>query len=603
MNRQDYRVLAAVETGMRNHALVPSALISSLSHLRHGGTHKILSSLLRDKLLSHDRSCGYDGYRLTNSGYDILALHNLKSRGIISALGDRIGTGKESDVYVAASPTGKQIVLKFHRLGRTSFRDVKKKRDYFMVNAVSKNKKKGLTFKQQPNSWLFLSRISALKEFSFMKALFGVDYQTPTPLGHNRHVVAMGLVRGVPLYQVHSGRVSAEQARSIFEQSAFLANRLARHGLVHCDLNEFNLMVDLSGVQASIAGDDQDGGAGEHYVRHSGMSVCTKGHLSAHGPLQRHTMDGTGEYVTEAPPEPAELLENGEPKPVVTLIDFPQMVSTRHPNARELFERDLACLERFFVKKLRCVPPDGEGGWEEIMPKWEELVPDEVGEGEVEGVAGAAISEAIGEGNDEDGVDEEASSCLASKAQLRLDEELKASGYSAEDAGRDVELYYYESIAHRNVGEDGADDEEEDGDDDVIEEGDEEAGEDEDEDGDDGGNGEEPHEDGNEREAIEGSLSDDDDGEKVDRLPHPKDRGADAADSSSVAPSVRSNAYSINASVVSRQSYAQAEAKARARVDQHLRDQKKKGRARGAFRSRNSNKTYEKGKRVWNDEY
>jgi RIO-like serine/threonine protein kinase len=24
---------------------------------------------------------GYDGYRITNAGYDILALHNLKSRG------------------------------------------------------------------------------------------------------------------------------------------------------------------------------------------------------------------------------------------------------------------------------------------------------------------------------------------------------------------------------------------------------------------------------------------------------------------------------------------------------------------------------------------
>eukprot|EP00568_Trieres_chinensis_P000027 CAMPEP_0183302056 /NCGR_PEP_ID=MMETSP0160_2-20130417/7977_1 /TAXON_ID=2839 ORGANISM="Odontella Sinensis, Strain Grunow 1884" /NCGR_SAMPLE_ID=MMETSP0160_2 /ASSEMBLY_ACC=CAM_ASM_000250 /LENGTH=367 /DNA_ID=CAMNT_0025464781 /DNA_START=65 /DNA_END=1165 /DNA_ORIENTATION=+ len=356
MNRQDYRVLAAVETGMKNHALVPSQLIGSIATLRHGGTHKILSSLLRDKLLSHDRSCGYDGYRLTNSGYDILALHNLKTRGLISALGDRIGTGKESDVYVAASPTGRQIVLKFHRLGRTSFRDVKKKRDYFMVNAVSKNMKKGMKFKSQPNSWLFLSRISALKEFAFMKALHQVGYPTPNPLGHNRHVVVMGLVRGVPLYQVRSNRLSPDQSRSVFEQSTSLAIRLARHGLVHCDLNEFNLMVDLSGVQEKVACDDEDGGAGEHYVRHSGMSVDTRGALSAHGPLQRHRLDGTGEIVTEAPPVPAELLENGEAKPIVTLIDFPQMVSTRHPNARELFERDLKCLERFFVKKLKCVP-------------------------------------------------------------------------------------------------------------------------------------------------------------------------------------------------------------------------------------------------------
>ena len=36
----------------------------------------------------------------------------------------------------------------------------------------------------------------------------------------------------------------------------------------------------------------------------------------------------------------------------VTLIDFPQMVSTSHRNAQELFERDVACITRFFSSKL-----------------------------------------------------------------------------------------------------------------------------------------------------------------------------------------------------------------------------------------------------------
>ena len=218
---------------MQNRELVPSKLIASIASLRHGGCHKILSSCLRDKLLSHDRSCGYDGYRLTNSGYDVLALNSLKTRGVVAALGDRIGTGKESDVYLAANSEGKQIVLKIHRLGRTSFRAVKKKRDYFMVNATSRSKKHGTVFKTQPNSWLFLSRMSALKEFAFMKALHGAQYPTPTPLAQDRHIVAMSLVRGVPLYQIHSNRVSSEQAESIFQQSVEISSRLVRQGLVH----------------------------------------------------------------------------------------------------------------------------------------------------------------------------------------------------------------------------------------------------------------------------------------------------------------------------------------------------------------------------------
>ena len=65
MGAPDFQVLEAVEKGMKKHALVPSSLIASISSLRHGGTGKIISSLLRDKLLSHDQSCGYDGYRVT----------------------------------------------------------------------------------------------------------------------------------------------------------------------------------------------------------------------------------------------------------------------------------------------------------------------------------------------------------------------------------------------------------------------------------------------------------------------------------------------------------------------------------------------------------
>ena len=36
----------------------------------------------------------------------------------------------------------------------------------------------------------------------------------------------------------------------------------------------------------------------------------------------------------------------------ITVIDFPQMVSTAHGNAEELFNRDADCIVRFFSQKL-----------------------------------------------------------------------------------------------------------------------------------------------------------------------------------------------------------------------------------------------------------
>lgn len=579
MNKQDFRVLAAVESGMKGHSLVPIALINSIANLRHGGTNKILSSLLRDKLLSHDQSCGYDGYRLTNSGYDILALHNLKSRGIIAGIGDKIGTGKESDVYVAITPRNTQIVLKFHRLGRTSFRDVKKKRDYFMVNALSKNKKQGTQYRTLPNSWLFLSRTSALKEYAFMKALYDVGYPTPKPIGQNRHIVAMGVVRGLPLYQLRSNRVSAEQAQSIFEQSAVLAGRLAQHGLVHCDLNEFNLIVDMSGVQSKIANSGVEGvdrtedldeekrdwedDATEHYVRHSGLPDKFKGALSSNAPLQKHGIDGTGEVVEEAAPEPAERLDNGEPKPIVTLIDFPQMVSTRHPNAKELYERDVECLKVFFGKKLKC-HVEGETDDERfggIMPPWEELIAN----------SNQDDAEDSGEGNDD--------VTLVSKAQLRLDEELKASGFSEEDAARDSELMYYQAhqLSRRGLDDVNEEESDEDGCDDDSEH---ELNGEEDDAFDTGAN---PVEDDQAPELL--------DMEKVHINHDITDDGASFAGGVSISGMSR----------MSQLSHAEVEHIARERVRKHLEDRKRASGRKGAFKTRNSNKSYVKGKRVMND--
>ncbi|CBN77739.1 conserved unknown protein [Ectocarpus siliculosus] len=271
LSKHDIRVLTAVEMGMKNHDLVPVELISSIAKLRHGGTHRILSTLLTFKLIAHDRS-SYDGYRLTYSGYDILALNVLQARGHICAVGSKIGMGKEADIYMAQTPDGDQVVLKLHRLGRTSFKAVKNKRDYLKSRTSV--------------SWLYMSRLSALKEFAFMTALFQHGFPTPTPLDHNRHVVLMSHAKGYPMYQLRSGEMGHPDV--VYRQCVEMIVRLARHGLIHCDFNEFNLLVD----------------------------------------------------------EEERL----------TLIDFPQMVSTRHVNAGEMFDRDVACVVKFFSMKMKHVP-------------------------------------------------------------------------------------------------------------------------------------------------------------------------------------------------------------------------------------------------------
>ena len=462
MSKEDYRVMEAIEIGMKDHEIVPTALITTVANLRYGGVTKRISSLHRDKLISHEKFNGIDGYRLTNAGYDILALYNLKVRHIIAAIGQKIGTGKESDIYLAADPTGKQVVLKFHRLGRTSFRNVRNKRDYF------NNAKGG----GRAHSWLFLSKLSATKEYAFMKALYDVEYPTPQPLGQNRHIICMGLIRGIPLYQIYPKQLSVEQAQSIYEQAVALATTLAiNHGLVHCDLNEYNLLVDLSGIQQRATDDTAD-----PYVRNSGaMSVrmtssttnskATNNNDDANSisllsrPLPWLKDDGIVAHMNELPtirdaaeeealnndplPEPVSRLPNGEPRPVVTLIDFPQMISIQHYNVRDYYERDMECLHRFFTKKLQCIIPDIESknastSWDNILKIIEsnKLTTDTMDPSTTNDIDdGASIF----------------SSSLSVTTRRRLDEELKASGYYSSGYDKDLELYYFESISNNNT--------------------------------------------------------------------------------------------------------------------------------------------------------
>jgi RIO kinase 2 len=534
MNSQDFRVMEATEKGMKNHSLVPLPLITSIANLRHGGTNKIISSLLRDKLLSHERrKNGYDGYRLTNAGYDILALHNLKSRGYVAAFGQRIGTGKESDVYLAADPDGRQIVLKLHRLGRTSFRNVRKKRDY-LGKAAS-----------QAHSWLFLSRVSALKEYAFMKSLYDVQYPTPTPIAHNRHIVCMGLVRGLPLYQIFPKQLSVHQAADIYEQAIGLAARLAQHGLVHCDLNEFNLLVDLSGVQ-SLATTSED-----PYVRHSGHTVAPReesaGHLSK--PAWEQSLEA-GDNIAEALPEPVARLEDGEAKPIVTLIDFPQMISTKHPNAEEMYERDLGCLRRFFELKLLCTIPDElaeETAWDSLVHSSDNKVID---------------------------------------ADRRLDEELRASGYSA-DMKVGLELYYFEESSNpitTTVDEGSGEEEEEEEDDEkespdtLIETNIPDAAPD----------------------TPDANLPSDptsttkDTETETDHFELNSDDGLEVGSQTNVIDSlVEEQLESLTRE--------QLEEQIKDRVRRQLEERKRRSRKQGAFRKGNNNKTYVKGKRVMTD--
>lgn len=302
-----------METGSRNHEVVPTPLIAQISGLRgSGAVHRSISNLAKVNLIARLRNVNCkpvlpnpvrqllitapfldDGYRLTYGGLDYLAMHTHLKRNIIYSSGSQIGTGKESDIHAVASPSGVQYALKIHRLGRISFRSVKTNRDYLRHRSAA--------------SWLYMSRLAALKEYAFLTALRAHGFPVPEPVAQNRHTLVMELVQALPLRQISEVLDPAGLYAELLE----LILRLADYGLIHGDFNEFNILL-------------------------------REDEISPPPPPSSNSSKPSSSSAVPAP----------QISQTPILIDFPQMISIDHVNAEMYFARDVDCIKHFFARRF-----------------------------------------------------------------------------------------------------------------------------------------------------------------------------------------------------------------------------------------------------------
>lgn len=67
LTKEDFRVLTAIEMGMKNHELVPGPLAAAIANLKTGGVHKLLKELCKHKLLSYERGKKCECYYICTS--------------------------------------------------------------------------------------------------------------------------------------------------------------------------------------------------------------------------------------------------------------------------------------------------------------------------------------------------------------------------------------------------------------------------------------------------------------------------------------------------------------------------------------------------------
>lgn len=281
LTADDFKVLKAVEQGSKNHEVVPTGLIHQISGMRaSSGTNRAIGDLAKVKLVSKVRNAKYDGYKLTYNGFDYLAVKSMLNRDTVYSFGNTIGVGKESDIYQVSDRNGVAKVMKIHRLGRTSFRTVKNNRDY-------------LKRSNQGTNWMHLSLLAANKEYQFLSLLYSKGFIVPQPFDSSRHIVLMELIDGFPMRNLRKHR----NIPKLYSDLMLFIVKLANSGLIHCDFNEFNIMIKNEVQDSSDCG--------------------------------------------------------------FVVIDFPQCISIEHKDAEFYFQRDVECIRRFFRKKLKYDPkPD-----------------------------------------------------------------------------------------------------------------------------------------------------------------------------------------------------------------------------------------------------
>ena len=263
---EDFKILQAIEQQMKNYEYAPKDAIQKQAALPLSEIDYRMPLLIKKGLLQ-GRRVQYTGYSLTAAGQDTLAINGLVKADIIEAFGKPLGVGKESDVYEALAPDGRQLALKFHRIGRTSFKKTKLKRNYTVKYSYTPD-------------WHHQSRIAAKKEYNALKLLQPQGVAIPEPIRQTRHVLVMGMIEGSELYHYHE----LPDAQAVYDEILANVKKAYRDAhVIHGDLSPFNIIL--------------------------------------------------------------------QPNQHILIIDWPQNVSTKHPNAKELIERDLRNVLTFFQRK------------------------------------------------------------------------------------------------------------------------------------------------------------------------------------------------------------------------------------------------------------
>jgi RIO kinase 2 len=259
---EDFKLLKVFASGMKHHESITKEQIVNYSKLHRNSIDYRLGRLHEMKLLGKNES----GYTLLMAGLDAVALKIFADKSILAGVGRPIGIGKESDVIRAVTPSGEERAIKFFRIGRISFRDVRRKRTYGDNEGI--------------HNWLMMNIEAAKKEYDILQALRDTGIRIPITHYRALHSVVMNNIPGSMLVDLKTINTPATTLQKILNDIRICYN----NDIINCDISEYNTILD-----------DND---------------------------------------------------------KIWIIDWPQAVTRKHPNANDLIKRDVFNIVKFFNRRF-----------------------------------------------------------------------------------------------------------------------------------------------------------------------------------------------------------------------------------------------------------
>jgi RIO kinase 1 len=159
-------------------------------------------------------------------------LYTLASKGIITAMGGVVSTGKEADVFHAIGENGRELAIKIYRINTSDFQ---KMQDYLIGDPRFSNvrgTKKNIVF-----AW-------TKKEQRNLERAAEVGIKVPEPITSERNILIMEFIGKDEVSAPRLKDVRLEEPQQIYEIVAEYMRLLYQKAkLVHGDLSEYNILL------------------------------------------------------------------------------------------------------------------------------------------------------------------------------------------------------------------------------------------------------------------------------------------------------------------------------------------------------------------------